>query len=105
MFTNRMVPKLTALIDGFYPDDLRDYMQNRVHISLTNIDSKLKMRNELKSTFASRQECLDTIVASCLVPAWGGYRYFFVFSLLQILFEEYFESFFKIFLEFFPPQK
>jgi len=74
MFTNRMVPELTSLLDRFYPDDLVDCMNDRVFISLTNVDKKLKMHNTLKSKFASRQEALDTIVASCLVPGWAGYR-------------------------------
>ena len=74
MFTNRMVPALTKILSDFYPEDLLDFMNGRVYISLTNVDSKLKMYNTLKSEFSNREECLDSIMASCLVPGWAGYR-------------------------------
>ena len=74
MFTNRMVPVLTKILSDFYPEDLLDFMNDRVYISLTNVDSKFKVYNTLKSEFSNREECLDAIVASSLAKGWAGYR-------------------------------
>ena len=52
-----MYPGMAKLLDDFYPDDLPDYMNDRVFISLSVVDSKLptKWTNVLKSKFANRK--------------------------------------------------
>ena len=52
-----MLPGMVKILDDFYPDDLPDYMNDRVYISLSIVDSKLptKWTNVLKSQFANRK--------------------------------------------------
>ena len=52
-----MFPGMVKILDEFYPDDLLDFMNDRVFISLTVVDSKLptKWTNVLKSQFANRK--------------------------------------------------
>ena len=52
-----MFPGMVKILDEFYPDDLPDFMNDRVFISLTVVDSKLptKWTNVLKSQFANRK--------------------------------------------------
>ena len=53
-----MFPGMAKILDDFYPDDLPDYMNDRVYISLSVVDSKwnpTKWTNVLKSQFANRQ--------------------------------------------------
>lgn len=61
------------LLDKFYPEDLKDYMNGRVYISLSDVDRRFKPVNRLVSKFDTREECLDSITASCLAPGWGGF--------------------------------
>ena len=52
-----MLPGIVKILDEFYPDDLPDYMNDRVYISLSIVDSMLptKWTNVLKSQFANRK--------------------------------------------------
>merc|ERR1711990_411315 len=73
-FTNSLPLKIKELMDNLYPDNLLDYTNGRVFISLTDIKSKTRPKNVLISHFSSREHCLDCVTASCLVPVWAGYR-------------------------------
>ena len=73
-FTNSLPLKIKELMDELYPNDLLDYTNGRVFISVTDIKSKIRPKNVLISDFSSREHCLDCVTASCLVPVWAGYR-------------------------------
>lgn len=77
-FRNQLQEAFYELFDESYPEDVLDYANQRAFISLTDVTSKLKMKNALISEFDSRHHLLECLVASCLAPGWAGYKSRFI---------------------------
>ncbi|XP_040194087.1 patatin-like phospholipase domain-containing protein 4 isoform X4 [Rana temporaria] len=56
-------------IETILPANAHDAAQNRLYISVTNTKS---WENSLVSSFASREELVEVLLASCFVPVYAG---------------------------------
>ena len=75
-FTNDLLPRIKDLLDETYPDDMLDYVSGRVAIGVTEVNlghgGQILIRSRIISDFSSRENCLDSILASCCIPVWAG---------------------------------
>ena len=80
MFQHELLNALKESLDKLYPSDVHEICENRVFISVSKMSGDIPKlgfneENVLYSEFTSKEDLINKLAASCLVPLWAGTKW------------------------------
>ena len=80
MFRHELLNALKESLHKLYPSDVHELCENRLFISVSKMSGNIPKfgfneENVLYSEFTSKEDLINKIAASCLVPVWAGTKW------------------------------
>ena len=80
MFQHELLNALKESLDKLYPSDVHEICENKVFISVSKMSGNIPKfgfneENVLYSEFTSKEDLINKLAASCLVPLWAGTKW------------------------------
>ena len=80
MFRHELLNALKESLDNLYPTDVHEICENRLFISVSKMSGNIPKfgfneENVLYSEFTCKEDLINKIAASCLVPLWAGTKW------------------------------